>query len=194
MVFSYPTEELFPIVCKLSEQLTGNDSTSITFDTAEVLLGAVTYCIDYLKNDLKPVPNGISAEQAYHLGYELIIRRTKELMDMYNKLSECFEDYGVECLRTAYQVQIPNFFLKYDPKFNPQDILLFDYPILADISQLRGIEAFEKYFKCICFEQSKLAEFEVETVKSRLYAYHKDYRNLYENIYWIMFKRDYPFE
>lgn len=194
MEYSYSIEELFPIVCKLSEQLTGYESTSITFDTAESLMGAVTYCINYLKNDKKPVPNSISAEQAYRLGYELIVSRTKKLMDMYNRLSEYFENYGVECLKTTFQVQFPGFFLKYDPKFKPHDILLlFDYPILFDISQLQGIEAFEKYFKCICFKQAELAKLGFDIVKNRLYEYHKDYRNLYENIYWIVFKHEYPF-
>ena len=194
MECSYSIEELFPIVCKLSEQLTGNESTSITFNTAESLMDAVTYCINYLKKDNKPVPNSISAEQAYQSGYELIVRHIKKLINMYSRLSVCFKDYGVECLKTTLQVQLPDFFLKYDPKFKPHDILLlYDYPILSDISQLQGIEAFEKYFRCICFEQAELAKLGDDTVKKRLYEYHKDYRNLYENIYWIVFKHEYPF-
>lgn len=191
----YSIEELFPIVSKLSEQFTHNDSTSITFDTAESLLDAVVYCINYLKNDNKPVPNDLSAEQAYELGYGLILNRAKQLIETYNKLSESFEDYGVKCLRSTFENQFKDFFMHYDPKFKPHDILLlFDYPILSDINNLQGIEAFEKYFRCICFEQAELANVGHDKVVEKLREYHRDYPNLYENIYWIVFRHNYSFE
>ena len=190
----YSVEELFPIVCRLSEQYTQNDSSSVTFDTANDLINAVVYCINYLKTDIKPFPNDISAEQAYRLGYDLVVDRAKTLLEAYNKLSACFEDYGVKCLRYTFQVQLQAFFLRYDPKFKPHEsIMLFDYPILSDISQLQGIEAFERYFKCLCFEQAELARIGIDAVKEKLYGYHRDYSNLYENIYWIVFRHDYPF-
>ena len=147
-----------------------------------------------LKTDIKPFPNDISAEQAYRLGYDLVVDRTKTLLEAYNKLSACFEDYGVKCLRYTFQVQLQAFFLRYDPKFKPHEsIMLFDYPILSDISQLQGIEAFEMYFKCLCFEQAELARIGIDAVKEKLHGYHRDYSNLYENIYWIVFRHDYPF-
>ena len=190
----YSVEELFPIVCSLSEQYTQNDSSSVTFDTANDLMNAVVYCINYLKTDNKPFPNDISAEQAYRLGYDLVVDRAKTLLEAYNKLSACFEDYGVKSLRYTFQVQLQAFFLRYDPKFKPHEsIMLFDYPILSDISQLQGIEAFERYFKCLCFEQAELARIGIDAVKEKLYGYHRDYSNLYENIYWIVFRHDYPF-
>lgn len=190
----YSLEELFPIVCRLSEQYTQNDSSSVTFDTVNDLMNAVVYCINYLKTDNKPVPNDISAEQAYRLGYDLVVDRAKTLLEAYNKLSVCFEDYGVKCLLYTFQVQFQEFFLRYDPKFKPHEyIMLFDYPILSDISQLQGIEAFEMYFKCLCFEQAELARIGIDAVKEKMYGYHRDYSNLYENIYWIVFRHDYPF-
>ncbi|MBP5605501.1 MAG: hypothetical protein J6X60_08160 [Ruminiclostridium sp.] len=188
----YSFEELLPIVCKLSEQYTQNDSTSVTFDTANSLMDAVIYCINYLKTDNKLVPKELSAEQAYRLGYELVVNRTKVMIEGYNDLSGYFEDYGVECLRNTFQVQFPDFFLHYDPKFKPHDYLfLFDYPVLCDISQLQGIEAFEKYFKCISYEQAELAKVGTDAVKHKLFEYYRDYRNLYENIYWIVFQQEY---
>ena len=40
----YEMEELVPIVGKLAEKYTANESTSITYEKAEQLMGAVLYC------------------------------------------------------------------------------------------------------------------------------------------------------
>lgn len=189
---NYSFEELFPIVCKLSEQYTQNDSSSVTFDTANSLMDAVIYSINFLKTDHNPAPKDLSAEQAYRLGHQLVVERTKAMIEKYNKLSEIFNDYGMECLHHTFRVQFPDFFLHYDAEFKPHDyLMLFDYPVLADTSQLQGIEAFEKYFKCICYEQAELAKVGADIVKQKLFEYHKDYRHLYENVYRIAFHQDY---
>ena len=41
----YKTEELIPIVAKLAEKYTAKESTSITYEKAQQLMGAVIYCI-----------------------------------------------------------------------------------------------------------------------------------------------------
>lgn len=41
----YKTEELIPIVAKLAEKYTAKESTSITYEKAQQLMGAVVYCI-----------------------------------------------------------------------------------------------------------------------------------------------------
>ncbi len=43
--FGYSLEELLPIVARLSEKYTSFQSTSITYEKAEQLMGAVLYCI-----------------------------------------------------------------------------------------------------------------------------------------------------
>ena len=45
----YEMEELVPIVGKLAEKYTANESTSITYEKAEQLMGAILYCIHELK-------------------------------------------------------------------------------------------------------------------------------------------------
>ncbi len=42
---NYTMEEMIPIVAKLTEQYTGHESTSVTYETANQLMGAVIYCI-----------------------------------------------------------------------------------------------------------------------------------------------------
>ncbi|MFT4006898.1 MAG: DUF6179 domain-containing protein, partial [Lacrimispora sp.] len=38
-------EELIPVVAELADKYTGKESTSITYDKANQLMGAVLYCI-----------------------------------------------------------------------------------------------------------------------------------------------------
>lgn len=40
-----PVEEMLPIVAKLTERYTAGESTSVTYEKAEQLMGAVLYCI-----------------------------------------------------------------------------------------------------------------------------------------------------
>ena len=43
---SFDMEELLPIVAQLAEQYTAYESTSVSYERAEVLMSAVIYCID----------------------------------------------------------------------------------------------------------------------------------------------------
>lgn len=42
---TYKMEELLPVVGKLAEKYTSFESTSVTYEKAEQLMGAVLYCI-----------------------------------------------------------------------------------------------------------------------------------------------------
>ena len=39
-------EELLPVVAKLAERYTSKESSSVSYKTAEQLMGAVVYCIN----------------------------------------------------------------------------------------------------------------------------------------------------
>ena len=41
----YTMEELLPVVGKLTEKYTSLSSTSVTYETAQQLMGAVLYCL-----------------------------------------------------------------------------------------------------------------------------------------------------
>jgi hypothetical protein len=45
MMMKYSQEELMPVVAKLAARYTSNESTSISYDKARQLMGAVIYCI-----------------------------------------------------------------------------------------------------------------------------------------------------
>lgn len=101
----YKMEELVPIVAKLSEKYTGFESSSITYEKAEQLMGAVIYCMhEANKHDIEmsDLPNndagkhGImerdklaSAQKTYEIGYENVIKKVKASIALYNSISTC---------------------------------------------------------------------------------------------------------
>ena len=74
-MMGYEMEELVPIVGKLAKAYTAGESTSVTYEKAEQMMGAVLYAIGQLE---QPGPsyiiptNGVSAQQAYEMGMALI--------------------------------------------------------------------------------------------------------------------------
>lgn len=78
---------------------------------------------------------------------------------------------------------LPEFFKWYDVRFFPQNtILTLDYPILADLRSMSGIDAVWEYVKCIALEQDFLLKFDESYVREILYQYHGEYTKLVENI------------
>ena len=47
----YEIEELIPVVGKLAEKYTSGESTSISYERAELLMEAVLYCIHELEQN-----------------------------------------------------------------------------------------------------------------------------------------------
>lgn len=48
---NYTAEELAPVTLKLIKKYTGDHSSSVTYEKAEQLMGAVIYCINELSLD-----------------------------------------------------------------------------------------------------------------------------------------------
>ena len=67
----YEMEELVPIVGKLAEKYTSHESTSITYEKAEQLMGAVLYCIHELWES-----SGNAPSLNKKLSAEILRRRT----------------------------------------------------------------------------------------------------------------------
>jgi hypothetical protein len=166
----YAMEELVPIVGKLVEKYTAFESTSVTYETAEQLMGTVLYCIHeaesfgregvcgetgwYLKTGKMP------AQRMYELGASLVEQKVKRALALYNGLSTEFVCYGNHCLHDVFVKGMPEFFKWYDVKFNPQDtILTLDYPVLKDLSRFTGIDEVYAYLNCIRLEQAFLRQF-----------------------------------
>lgn len=188
---TYRPEELYPIVVKLAASYAGFENTSISYEAAKNLMEAVLYCIhEYdmkVESEQETNVSRLPAAEAYAKGYRLVIKKAQDLLARYNQLMPLFQDYGMRCLHDTVVKGIPEFLKWYDPKYAPQNtMLLFDYPILEDISMLSGVDAVYRYLECICLEQEELAKLDRQYVIGALKRYHSSYEDLFENIYRIV--------
>lgn len=196
-------EELLPIVAELTVKYTRNESTSVTYEKAEQLMGAVIYCIqEYeLHSDydadviLKDVnQNGaaqreiiriesVSARKAYELGCQLIRQKIEMTRRTYNEMIIDFQAYGNENYQDTVTEGISGFFKLYDLKFAPQNtVITMDYPTLHPIGGLQGIDAIAQYLQYICLEQKFMRALPQERVVQILEADQADYRSQFYNI------------
>lgn len=186
---AYSMEELVPVVADLSFKYTGGDSTSITYEKADQLMEAVLYCITLTEmgNTLNvPSLSGkdkLSAREAYKAGFELLKLKVKEALNLYNEILENFDDYDNRCLHDTFIKGMPEFFKRYDIFFAPQDeILMFDYPVLTDLTNLCGVLKAQIFLKCIKAEQGFLKGFDRNYVISLLSEYDCEYKEMIGNI------------
>lgn len=159
----YEMEELVPIVGKLAEKYTAHESTSITYEKAEQLMGAVLYCIHELREISENAPSlneKIPAQRAYEIGAEYVKKKTEKALDLYNRILPEFCHYENKCLHDTFVKGIPEFFKWYDIRFEPQNtIVSLDYPLMKDISEYTGIDKIFEFIKSIGLEQKFLKLF-----------------------------------
>lgn len=183
---NYELEELVPIVARLAEGYTSKESTSITYDRAKQLMGAVLYCIQEGENSGQfALMTGTesSAEKMYEIGAGCIREKTRETLNLYNGMMTLFSSYGNRCLQDTVEKGLPEFFKWYDCRFEPQNtILTLDYPVLTDLSEESGIDKIHDYVVCIQMEQKFLNRLPSEYVVESLLQYNKRYKLLIENL------------
>ncbi|MDE6972625.1 MAG: hypothetical protein K2P38_05915 [Lachnospiraceae bacterium] len=183
---NYNMEELAPIVAKLAEKYTAGESTSVTYEKAEQLMGAVLYCIREVwqqKENSMVSGSGIEALKAYETGLKLVEGKVRMALELYNEMILDFNSYGSKCLYDTFVKGIPEFFKWYDMRFEPQNtILTLDYPVREDLSVYSGIDRIYAYILCIRKEQELLRRFSEEEIKDALRRYHPEYEDLVENI------------
>jgi len=189
IVMRYEIEELLPLVSGLAQKYGGYESTSITYEKAQTLMGAVLYCLQ--EHDSAHI-NSVartdsSVKERYETGLKLVLEKADKIRELFNEMSFYFEDYGVKCLYDTVQRGIPEFLEWYDAQFEPQNtILTLDYPLLVDCGTLSGADAVYQYLCGIQIEQRFLRGFDKDYVVSVLKKYHNQYEDLIDNICDIM--------
>ena len=187
----YEMEELVPIVGKLAEKYTSHESTSITYEKAEQLMGAVLYCIHELWESSGNAPSlnkKLSAQRAYEMGAAYVREKTGKALDLYNRILPEFCHYENKCLYDTFVKGIPEFFKWYDIQFEPQNtILTLDYPLLKDISEYTGIDKIFEFFKSIGLEQKFLKLFPAGYVINILSKDNRNWKESMDNICEIVF-------
>ena len=187
----YEMEELVPIVGKLAEKYTSHESTSITYEKAEQLMGAVLYCIHELWESSGNAPSlnkKLSAQRAYEMGAAYVRDKTGKALDLYNRILPEFCHYENKCLYDTFVKGIPEFFKWYDVQFEPQNtILTLDYPLLKDISEYTGIDKIFEFIKAIGLEQKFLKLFPAGYVINILSKDNRNWQESMDNICEILF-------
>lgn len=187
----YEMEELVPIVGKLAEKYTSHESTSITYEKAEQLMGAVLYCIHELWESSGNAPSlnkKLSAQRAYEMGAAYVREKTGKALDLYNRILPEFCHYENKCLYDTFVKGIPEFFKWYDIQFEPQNtILTLDYPLLKDISEYTGIDKIFEFIKSIGLEQKFLKIFPAGYVINILSKDNRNWQESMDNICEIVF-------
>ena len=185
----YSQEELLPVVAKLAARYTSNESTSISYDKARQLMGAVIYCIEEYENaaaglrNLVTAHSTISADTAYRQGYEILIEKVKKIQQEYNIMMKEFQFYGNRCCYDTFQKGMPEFFLYYDARFYPMNhILTLDYPVLVSLEPRCGADLMEVYVRSACLEQSFLQKLPADYILHVLSSYSGDYEELIINL------------
>lgn len=187
----YEMEELVPIVGKLAEKYTSHESTSITYEKAEQLMGAILYCIHELWESSGNAPSlnkKLSAQRAYEMGAAYVRDKTGKALDLYNRILPEFCHYENKCLYDTFVKGIPEFFKWYDVQFEPQNtILTLDYPLLKDISEYTGIDKIFEFIKAIGLEQKFLKLFPAGYVINILSKDNRNWQESMDNICEIVF-------
>lgn len=187
----YEMEELVPIVGKLAEKYTSHESTSITYEKAEHLMGAVLYCIHELWESSGNAPSlnkKLSAQRAYEMGAAYVREKTGKALDLYNRILPEFCHYENKCLYDTFVKGIPEFFKWYDIQFEPQNtILTLDYPLMKDISEYTGIDKIFEFIKSIGLEQKFLKLFPAGYVINVLSKHNRNWKESMDNICEIVF-------
>lgn len=187
----YEMEELVPIVGKLAEKYTANESTSITYEKAEQLMGAILYCIHELKEingNTLTLDEKIPAQKAYEIGAACVKEKTEKALNLYNRIVPGFYHYENQCLYDTFVKGIPEFFKWYDMRFEPQNtIVTLDYSVLRDITEYTGIDKIFEYIKSVGLEQKFLQLFPAGYVTNILSKSNRNWKESGDNICGMVF-------
>lgn len=180
----YEIEELLPIVAMLADKYTSKESSSVTYETAEMLMGAVIYCIDEVfednQNAIIAETSTLKAEELYKKGCDIVMKKAMQVKKIYESLIRDFEWYGCKNYRDTVLYGIPGFLKKYDPKFNPRDhILTLDYPLLMGNPDLEGVDLILTFLKGIKAEKQLLDLFQKQSIIKLIRKIQPEYKNLY---------------
>lgn len=119
----------------------------------------------------------------YDRGYQILFDQTVETKKQYDHLIQRFDSYGNQNLYDTVIKGLPQFFLHYNIRFEPENILLtLDYPVLYSLENIRGIYKIAAFIKAIAIEQEFLSCFSKLQLQKLLKFYDADYREGFFNL------------
>ncbi len=191
-MIDYKMEELIFVAADLTKKYTSNESSSIPYEKAKMLMAAVTYCIEeYFKaepgeaqecqdSSLSTTRNPVDARTAYEEGYRCVIEKVHRTKALYERITADFSAFGCLNCSDTMMKGIPSFFIWYDARFKPQDHLLtLDYPTMRTVRRLCGVDAIYQYLANIEMEWTFLRAFPEQSVIGLLDRVMPDYEELF---------------
>lgn len=177
-------EDVLPMVAELTDKYTSKDSSSVTYETARMLMGAVIYCIKEWERSGTRLPAASKDEEywrrAYQLGGEAVKDKTYRTKALYEEIINTFESYGCRNYSDTIEKGMPAFFVKYDARYCPQDhILTLDYPLLWSPTGKTGVDLIFDYLRATRIEQAFLNQWSPTRITEVLTRLQPDYRELF---------------
>ncbi|MGN0659031.1 MAG: DUF6179 domain-containing protein [Emergencia sp.] len=152
-------DEFMELVRRLTQRYTAGESTSVPEETALQLAEAVIFILGRQGWEQEALfsTKEVRLEAVYEEGKGQILAEVRQAQSLYSGIMENFTSCGNLALEDTMQKGMPQFFLRYDAEFAPQDHLLtLDYPILEHLEHLQGIDRIIAYLRCIRLEQDFL--------------------------------------
>ncbi|MGN0484815.1 MAG: DUF6323 family protein [Lachnospiraceae bacterium] len=187
----YTQKELLAVAHMLTERYTSKESSSVPYETARRLMGAVVYTIEFYysgagqKNDVFALQTTekVDAETAYERGYQKILELAAKTQEKFQKTAQQFQSFGNRAYEDVMRKGIPAFFQTYDARFAPQNTgIMLDYPVLGQDHKRQGITAIAYAVDAIALEQQFFQKIPREYCERVLRQWHPDYEELIENI------------
>ena len=180
-------EELVPILARLTDKFTSKESCSISYERAAALTEAIHYCIELTTKEDWDTALAVTTSDTrpplsalYERGYQLVLEKARRARELYDELMNDFEDFGCRHYTDTIKKAMPEFFLRYDPLFAPQNHLLtLDYPSLGARPSGCGVALILDYLDDITEENRFLHCFEPHAVTRLLRGILPEYRTLY---------------
>ena len=169
---NYKMEELIPVAAMLTELYTSKESSSVTYETAQMLMEAVIYCVEECartENDIPAADHMPDVRKVYEKGYKCVVEKVYKAKEIYDRLISDFEDYGCRNYKDTILKGMPRFFLLYDARFEPQNhILTLDYPSMSRYDRRCGTDLIFQYLRDIETESRLLSCFDAGAVRRLL--------------------------
>lgn len=191
----FTLEELLPLLQKRVRKYTGNDSTSVPYETAREILSSILYCIAEYSRHLQSTGHALSAMDvpAPELCFQQGLALEKEKLKSAKILLARLQKHRLPIPLAAYQDTlmkgIPEFFPFYDVDYKASlDGGTIDYPLLVpQAPDLSGIDLIYDYLRHLQAEDTFLGCFPLRAVRTLLRNYAADYQQLLLNICSLVF-------
>ena len=174
------------------EKFTIEDSSSVTKETAERILGSILYCIKSDSNNTiknSSLDKSLIKEEnldirtAFYNGLLIKKEKIKKAKILCENIKREFYFIDNCYYKDIIWKGMDAFFKNYDVEFNPQyNVLTLDYPLYIEIENLSGIDLIYEYLKRFYIEERFLKKFEIYVIEEVLRGYNDNFTNLVINI------------